>query len=316
MTSLKEVASYLPPTSVEIESLSEELDLTRTQMRVFRRYYGLDRVRLDPPGPLEDLLIAAASKLEGLAGQEHRVKYVVGARSIPIGAPVTVNPLHDVCRAMGLHRAVAFTVSQHACASGLLAVDLVGKMLAADGDDDGLAIVFTGERAFTRSCRVIPETTITGEGSAACLVGTKGGSQVLSYVGTARGKYHAIPETARLTEQFRDEYTASLARVIQAAVAAAGLNLNDVSMILPHNVNRISWTRTARELRIPTSVIFLNNVPMTGHCQCADPFINYRSACDLDLLRAGDICVMASVGLGAIFSALVFEHAVALKGLE
>ena len=47
---------------------------------------------------------------------------------------------------------------------------------------------------------------------------------------------------------------------------------------------------------------------MTGHCFCADPFINYRTAVERQLLRRGDRYLMAAIGLGAAFSAQVFEH--------
>ena len=59
---------------------------------------------------------------------------------------------------------------------------------------------------------------------------------------------------------------------------------------------------------LPLERVFLDNVPVTGHCFCADPFINYRTALDLGRLRPGDHYLIAAVGLGATFSAMVFEH--------
>jgi 3-oxoacyl-[acyl-carrier-protein] synthase-3 len=54
--------------------------------------------------------------------------------------------------------------------------------------------------------------------------------------------------------------------------------------------------------------IFLGNVPITGHCFCADPFLNYRTVADLGLLNPGDRYLMVTVGLGSTFSAMVFQH--------
>jgi len=46
----------------------------------------------------------------------------------------------------------------------------------------------------------------------------------------------------------------------------------------------------------------------TGHCFCADPFINYQTVRELGLLKPGDKYLMTSAGLGQTFSAAVFQH--------
>jgi 3-oxoacyl-[acyl-carrier-protein] synthase-3 len=77
---------------------------------------------------------------------------------------------------------------------------------------------------------------------------------------------------------------------------------------LPHNVNLVSWQRLGRQIGIPVDRILLDNVPVTGHAFCADAFINYQTAARRGLLRPGDRYVIAAAGLGATFSAMVFEH--------
>jgi 3-oxoacyl-[acyl-carrier-protein] synthase-3 len=54
----------------------------------------------------------------------------------------------------------------------------------------------------------------------------------------------------------------------------------------------------------------LDNVATHGHMFCADTFVNYRTARRQRLLRPGEPYVMAAAGagLGAVFSAMVFEH--------
>jgi 3-oxoacyl-[acyl-carrier-protein] synthase-3 len=49
-------------------------------------------------------------------------------------------------------------------------------------------------------------------------------------------------------------------------------------------------------------------VPISGHCFGADYFINFASADGLGMLRPGEYYLMAAVGLGATFSAMVFQH--------
>ena len=89
-------------------------------------------------------------------------------------------------------------------------------------------------------------------------------------------------------------------RITRTAVRQAGVELSDLAIILPHNVNRASWVRVAGLLELPLDRVYLDNVPITGHSFCADPFVNYRSAIDADLLPPGRPYLLASVGLGAV----------------
>jgi 3-oxoacyl-[acyl-carrier-protein] synthase-3 len=310
MTTLETVACYLPDKRVPVEDVAGQLGLTSMQTRLFRRYLGLAEIRLDPGGTLLDLLSAATSRLGELRGREHLVRYVLYARVMPVVAPYPINPLRDLCLAFGLDHAVSFTVTHHACATGLLAVDIAGRLLAEDGDPDALALVLTGEKTFTRDARLVPGTSIFGEASAACLVGSDGpADRVLSYAASIRGEFDGrLDELPDMAARFEKEYPASLAEAISAAAAQAGVSVGDLSLILPHNVNALSWQRLCRRIGFPVGRVLLDNVPVIGHAFCADSFINYVTAADRGLLRPGDRYLIAAAGLGATFSAMVVEH--------
>ncbi|GHJ47726.1 3-oxoacyl-ACP synthase [Catellatospora sp. TT07R-123] len=306
MTALAAVATYLPRRRVPVEELGEQLGLSAMDVKIFKRYHGLAEIRRDD-GSLLDLLLAAATRLDALRGQEHRVRYVVYARAIPVGAPYPANPLHELCAKLGLDRAVAFTVTQQACASGLQAIDAAGRLLAGDPDPDALALVVAGEKTFTAESRLLPETSVFGEGSAACLVAATGPrDRLLSYASSMHGEFDG--EHADVAAVFQRQYPNSLAEAVAAAVERAGIGLDDVALILPHNVNLISWQKVCRRLGVPTARVVLDNIARYGHVFCADAFINYETA--RDRLRPGDRYVVAAAGAGrgATFSAMVFEH--------
>lgn len=312
MTALAEVAAYVPSQRVPIGSLAPELGLSPMQVKVFQRYHGLAEVSRDPGRSLLDLLECAASQLTVLREQPERVRYVLWARSMPVVAPFPLNPLHELSGRLGLGHAVAFTLTHQACATSLLAIDLAGRMLAADGDRDALALVVAGEKAFTRMAKIVPETSLFAEASAACLVSLDGPrDRLLACAVQSRGEFDGDPaENPDLLSSFQSEYPAALAEVIAAAVAGAGMRLDDVSLILPHNVNLVSWRRVCKTLNFPVAKVLLDNVPSVGHGFCADAFINYRTAAARGLLGAGDRYVIAAAGaaLGATFSAMVFQH--------
>ncbi|WP_037908682.1 3-oxoacyl-[acyl-carrier-protein] synthase III C-terminal domain-containing protein [Actinacidiphila yeochonensis] len=310
MTAIEEVAVHLPSTRVPVAEVGRELGLSDKEVRVFERFYGLRETLYEPDATLSDLALAAAGKVTSLIGEEDRVRYVIQARTLSVVVPYPVNPVQEVRDALGLRQASAFSVTQHACASGLLAVDLAGRLLAADGDPDARALVLTGEKAFTPTAQMIPNTTFMGEGSAAVLVRADGDrDRVLSYATRTHGQFNGgLSLTPERSAEFQAIYQDALAEVITAAVDSAGITLGELDLLLPHNVNRHSWMRLCKAIGYPPERIYLDNVPVTGHCFCADSFINYRSAADLGLLRPGDRYLMAAVGLGATFSAMVLEH--------
>jgi 3-oxoacyl-[acyl-carrier-protein] synthase-3 len=308
MTAIVAVSSHLPAT-VTLADVQDELGLSDRKVAFMRRYFGLAEICRTDEREV-DLLVAAANGLDPCGAWRERVRYVVRARTVPVTAPYPASPLTEVRDALGLAHATAFTVNEHACATGLLAVDVCGTLLAADGDQDALALILTGEKAFTPMTRMIQDVALMGEGTAAVLVAAGGErDRLLGYATrTHGGADGAVILDEDGAAEFRRIYAGALAEVVHAALAEAKLTAADVDLVLPHNVNRISWARVAEALGVPLDRIFLDNVARTGHCFCADTFINHRTATGAGVLRAGDVYVMVSVGLGSVFSAMVFRH--------
>jgi 3-oxoacyl-[acyl-carrier-protein] synthase-3 len=315
MTALREIAGYLPDRRVPLEELLADWQLPASTVDTLRRSYGYSEVRRQKPGEtLTDLLVQAAHSLPSLAAHRHQVRYVLYARTVPVSQPHPLNPLPDVCELLDLRGATAFAVTHHGCAAGLLAVDMAGRLLAMDrdngGDPDALALVVAAEQVFTLDETLRPEARIFGEASAACLVAADGPrDRVLSYATLQRGDLdHWATDRPDHAERFAKEYTVLAAEVISTAAERAGLGVDELRLILPHNVNVRSWRKVCRQLGVAPTAVLLDNVPRIGHTFAADPFLNYRTAVDSGLLRAGDRYLMAAAAYGATFSAMVVEH--------
>lgn len=305
MTCLPALAAHLPAGRIAVADHLRELGVGPARIKVHRRYFGFDEIRLAPETTLADQLTAAASGLAGL----DRVRYVIQARTMPLACLYPDNPVADVCAALGLRRATGFTVTQHSCASGLLAVRVAGTLLA--DDPDALALVLTGEKVFAAEADIITNTGVMGEGTAAILVGNGGGAnEVLGFATRTYGQFHVgARASAELSAQLVDIYVSALVDVMLGAVHDAGLTLADIAVVLPHHVGLSTWQRVVKELaRHGAPAVFLDNLPRIGHCHCADCFINYTDAVRLGLLRAGEHYLMTAVGLDATFSAMVLRH--------
>jgi 3-oxoacyl-[acyl-carrier-protein] synthase-3 len=309
MTSLVAVSSHLPGT-VAVDDLKEPLGLDDQQVRRFTRLYGLNRICQASDQREAELLLAAAGKLEGLAGMEDRIRYVIRAKGLRTTAPYPVSPLREVRDALGLRHAKTFAVADHGCATGLLAIDVAGMLLEADGDPDALALVLAGDKTLTPFSQWVADVSIMGEATAAVLVGPGGDrDRMLGYAARLHGREDGLIDlVGDLAKEAVRIYQDALAEVVGAALEQAGLTVADIDLVLPHNVNRVSWTVAAKNLGIPNDKIYLGNIEATGHSFCADPFINYQSAAERGLLKPGDHYLMTSAGLGQSFAAMVFQH--------
>lgn len=311
MTALREIAGYLPDRRVPLEELLADWELPASTVDTLRRSYGYSEVRRqEPGGTLLDLLVRAARGLTSLPTDRSRIRYVLYARTVPVSQPHPLNPLPELCELLGLADATAFGVTHHGCAAGLLAVDVAGRLLAQDGEPDALALIVAGEQVFTLDETLRPEARIFGEASAACLVAADGPrDRVLSYVTLQRGDLdHWATDRDDYAERFAKEYVVLMGEVIGQAAERAGLGVDELALVLPHNVNVRSWRKVCRQIGLPPTTVLLDNVPLIGHTFAADTFLNHRTAVGAGLLTAGDRYLMVSAGYGAIFSAMVFEH--------
>ena len=131
------------------------------------------------------------------------------------------------------------------------------------------------------------DTTIFGEGASACLVSAFGArDRMLAYASNVRGEFDSA--TGENDARLQREYRPSLAEVMRQALDEAGVSLDDIRVVLPHNVNVVTWQRMCLLLKFPRDRVVLDNIPASGHVFCADMFVNYQTACERGLLRPGD----------------------------
>jgi 3-oxoacyl-[acyl-carrier-protein] synthase-3 len=306
---LQHIEAFAPERSVTIEELADPLQLNRYQARLFRRIRGLDRLRSDPDLDLFDLVGAPAEALLARLPRRDNITYLVFAHTVQDLTPTTMAAADVLRERLGLPNAEAFAVTQHNCASGLLALEVAGNLLRADGDPDARALVLTGEQPFTRIVRLLWNMAIIGEAASACLVGLGGaGGRVLSYACRTAGEFSDGYRLAgEMLHRFGSTYHRYLVEAIEEALTAAGVTLDDITMVVPHNVNLSSWVTMCKALGLDRSRLFLDNVGEYSHCSCTDPFLNLATMRQRGLLTEGGRYLVTATGLGATYSAMVIE---------
>ena len=90
------------------------------------------------------------------------------------------------------------------------------------------------------------------------------------------------------------------------AVAAAGLDISHIELLIPHQANRRIIETTARRLGLPPDKVFLN-VEQYGNTSAASIPIALCEAAEQGRLQKGDHLVLTGIGGGLAWGALVLE---------
>lgn len=310
MLSLEHVSYYLPERKLNVEENLKYFNLTATQAKVYSKIYGLQQIPYAQDLPIVDFIKKPIIKLIDETNINIKnIKYLIHSHTAKVIASFGRSVVREVKQDLHLAQTIAFGTSMNNCASTLNAFEIAG-MLLSEENENAKAIVVTGEMAFTPTVQVIPNTSITGDAAAAALISKNNfNSRLLSLEMMTDGRFSkGVWLNSEENKLFENIYVPSLAKTILKAIKKAGLFLSDIKMIIPHNVNLISWANTAKALNYDIKKIYLNNVKKTAHCFGADILINYRDAVDANCLKKNDYFLMATVGLGATFAAAVFQY--------
>lgn len=302
---LRTVTAFVPGESVAITDLRVPLGLADSEIRLFTRFLGLDRVSRAGELPVSDMLLSVGEK--ALVGEDRsRVGYLIYANTSQRAAPPSLRMVGSLREKLGLGEARAFEASHQNCAIGLYTLKVAETLLRAEPSDSTALLMF-GEKVVSTELQYISGATVAGDAAAACLVALGGpGDAVLGLAHRTLGEFYETMNMApELRGRYRQIYIPVMAEVMDDAVRDAGLTMDDISLVLPHNVNRYSWSAIARELRLPLGRVYLENIPKIGHCFCMDPFVNLVTARAEGTVNPGDTVLMTSAGEGATFAAAV-----------
>ncbi|MFC0101141.1 3-oxoacyl-[acyl-carrier-protein] synthase III C-terminal domain-containing protein [Micromonospora marina] len=309
LLTLRRVVPVVPDTRITITDLAPTAGLSPAEERLLIRVLGLGRVAVASHLTGTEMLLRAGDAALHAADRS-AVRYLIHAHTLQHVTPPGVAITGALRRKLGLSRSRAFALSHLGCVAGLYAVRLCDTLLRSE-PPGSTALVIAGDRVPAAEARVLRGASMLGDAAAGVLVGHGGdGDTVIGFAHRTLGKYYQArymgPELRR---QYLEAYVPAMAGVMSSAVRDAGLTIDDIALVLPHNVNRYSWVAIARHLGLPTSRVYLDNVTEIGHCFGADPFINLSTARAAGAVVRGDNLLLASAGEGATFNAMVVRAA-------
>lgn len=194
-------------------------------------------------------------------------------------------------------------VGQQGCASLMSAVRIGRAMLSAE---PGLGTVLCV------SADVFPAGqprdlvyNVISDGACAVLLRRGAPNRILACAQVTKGSYW---DAAAVEHEVIAAYFPTAKNLITAALQSAGLTLDDIALVIPHNVSLRSWDILRGLLQLPATRVFTDNIARVGHTIASDNILNLRDAIDCGRVTSGDKLLLFTFGFGLNWSCMVVEH--------
>jgi 3-oxoacyl-[acyl-carrier-protein] synthase-3 len=218
--------------------------------------------------------------------------------------PPPESTVAELQRRCGLARARGISVAHQNCVSPIVAMRLAQMMTQSDERVRNVLIVVADQmRSSTDQFRIIDDGGIHSDGACAVILSRDWPrNEVLGLHHTIDGRFF----TGRLAQiEYNERYYWATVMLIREALAGAGLQIRDISRLLPHHVNLPAWKKIVRLLRLPEDVLFESNFARIGHVFGCDALIDFV---DSPPGVAGETILLYSSGLGGCHGAVVLRR--------
>lgn len=306
MLSLNTFSIFVPETRIAVPDLISETGLSKSVLSVYEMIYGLKTIPVWE-NDLQSLLRHPLHSILRDTTVLEKIKYVVYLHTAHWVSLQDDPIITFIAKNFSLPTPMIWESTLYKCVGFFKALELFSQLLKSP---DELALILTGEIAFTPKLRVVPRSTIVGDAATASIISLRGIKHHLLSVKTKLilGYEKGIYLTDDELISFEMHFIAEIKTVIFEVLDEAGLTLNDISLLLPHNVNLPTWHKIAVALQFSKSKIYLKNIPHIGHSFCSDHLINLQSALNDSLLKPGDYYLMVGCALGFFVSAAVWRY--------
>ena len=202
-----------------------------------------------------------------------------------------------------LTRAAVAGVDQQGCASLMAAMRLGRAMLVAEPELG--AVLCVSADAFPSNEPRDVVYNIVSDGACAVLLRSAARNRILACGHVTKGSYW---DAAALEPEVIAAYFPTARNLILSTLARAGLELDDIALVIPHNVSRRSWEILCGLLKLPQDRVYMDNIARVGHTVAADNILNMRDAIDEGRVAAGDKLLLFTFGFGLNWGCMVVEH--------
>jgi 3-oxoacyl-[acyl-carrier-protein] synthase-3 len=303
--SLTHSSYYLPSDPITVEHYGGKMGLSSEQTQRYKEVHGLETIHISRGRAPFDFAFEACQKVlhENQIEPSSIDALIVHHTFFMLSfEPRTL--VGQLQAALGLSRAVGFSMSGQACASVMAALVTARNMIWA-GTAKRVLVVGADSCLGSHIAREIRDTTLLGEGGSAVIVETNAGCNELlhicNFVSGATFKMWNVVEKLQLS------YFLGCIRAIRNVLKESSLSLDDIDLVIPHNMNSSSWSVILPHIHCDGSKLFSKNIARRGHVCGSDLIINLTDIREEKTLQKGDRALLLTAGLGAGWGAAILR---------
>jgi 3-oxoacyl-[acyl-carrier-protein] synthase-3 len=300
---------YLAPRVMSIDELGAALNLPEKRVKTYKEARGLGFVHVADGETTTDIALKVARTAiaeSGVAPEE--IDAVVFCHSLYNTALDPVSSVGKIQHALGMTRSIGFSISQQYCASIIMGLRAARNMILSGSADT--AMVVCADCLLDSKAREIKHIGMMSDGGGAVIL-KKGWerNRLLAITNHVQGSfYDYLTWSKEDYERYDMVYFLATARTILRTLRSAGLTLDDLSLLVPHNTNMSSWVRVLSMLNLDEKRFFGDNIWRHSHSCGADIIVNFMDAIKAGRLQPGGYALLAAAGLGACWGCALIQH--------
>jgi 3-oxoacyl-[acyl-carrier-protein] synthase-3 len=299
--SIKSIGVYVPPFVLTNQDLEKSIDTTdewiTTRTGIKKRYIAKDE-------SIYDMAIKAGKTALEKAGLEEVDLIIVATLS-----PEMLFPSVACVIQQHIKSRFAFDISA-ACSGFLYGLDIAKSYIESSNVDSVLLI---GVEKLSSIVDWTDRNTcvLFGDGAGAAVI-TKGEGDILSSVMFSDGKYKDLlyaQKCGYLKMNGKEVFRYAVRNMEDAckkAIQKANVNIEDISLVIPHQANIRIIKTLSEKLDIPMSKVYVNIQDYANTSAASIPIAMYE-AFEKGILKRKDKILLTAMGGGLTWGASVLE---------
>ena len=205
---------------------------------------------------------------------------------------------------LDLPNAAVVGINQLGCASIFAALRMARALIVAE--DDLKAVLCVSADKFPAGRHRDLAYNLVSDGACAALV--RRGAARNRIVECTQVTKGALWDSEEIENEIIAAYFPTATALVERTLAKAGLAMDDISLVIPHNVSLRSWEILGRLIGCPPERIYTENIARVGHTIASDNLLNLRRATESGLIEKGDYLLLFTFGYGSNWACMIVEH--------
>jgi 3-oxoacyl-[acyl-carrier-protein] synthase-3 len=205
---------------------------------------------------------------------------------------------------LDLTNASVVGINQLGCASIFAALRMARALIVAE--DDLKAVLCVSADKFPAGRHRDLAYNLVSDGACAAIVRRDGETnRIVECTQVTKG---ALWDSEEIENEIIAAYFPTAKALVERTLTKAGLVMDDISLVIPHNVSLRSWEILGRLIGCPAERIYTKNIARVGHTIASDNLLNLRQATESGAIEKGDYLLLFTFGYGSNWACMIVEH--------